>query len=158
MGVCAFLSSVRSLELVPSKWRCLSPPPAGNASRWATQKRNTFGGNASEETHTMHPYKYSSFLQSLLGASWALSWKPNAILLVRSCGANCVFSETPTASAPHQLCSVMQEDLARHLFSTLLFMVLVSPVLSVESFFSSQVGFRLYQVGRSSSFSFAKVL
>ena len=48
-------------------------PIAANASRWATQKRITFEENASEELHTMHPYKYSRILQFFLGASCALS-------------------------------------------------------------------------------------
>jgi hypothetical protein len=35
VGVCAFSSSLAGLELVPSKWRCLVPPQAGNANRGA---------------------------------------------------------------------------------------------------------------------------
>jgi hypothetical protein len=49
------------------------PPQAANASRWATQKQIIFRGNASEEPHTMHPYKYLRILQSVLGASCAFS-------------------------------------------------------------------------------------
>jgi len=29
VGVCAFSSSLRDFELVPSKWRCLVPPTRG---------------------------------------------------------------------------------------------------------------------------------
>jgi len=39
VGVCAFSGTLCSLKLIPLKWRFLSHPPAGNASRWAADLR-----------------------------------------------------------------------------------------------------------------------
>jgi hypothetical protein len=56
--------------------------------------------------------------------------------------AQMVYLPKPSiASAPHQLCSIRVEDLASHVFSTLLFVVLVRHVSSVISLSDRQVEF-----------------
>jgi hypothetical protein len=100
----------------------------GNASRWATQKRITLGGNVSEKPHTMHPYQYSCFLQSLLGASCACPRNQMQFCSSARVAQTVLHFHRLIASAPHQLRSVKYADLASHLFSTLLVVVLVSHV------------------------------